>query len=290
MAKYTELLAEYLQSGGQLPAAFDTIDGFSDLFIGHFCDREIGFETPKLFEIKLETRANLVIPIYKERIDQLMQFDTMFNEPTKTSTRSGNEETTRSGNEETTRSGNEETTRSGNEETTRSGNEDTEYAGSETNTRSGAINTNHGAQKETTIEQPFVSSQDITSENPSNIVDRAQYTDTQEYNSLTDTKNYTGRKDTHNYNDVKDTHNYNDVKDTHNYNDVKDTHNYNDVKDTHNYNDVKDTHNYNDVKDVISGFTPDEALAHHRELQEKVYIIKRELLNEFDSLFMVIYG
>ena len=42
MAKYTELFAEYLESGGELPAAFDEIYGFKDLFIGHFFDKENG--------------------------------------------------------------------------------------------------------------------------------------------------------------------------------------------------------------------------------------------------------
>lgn len=57
MAKYTELFSEYLEGGGELPAAFSQIDGFEDLFIGHFIDKEIGFETEVLFTIKLETKA-----------------------------------------------------------------------------------------------------------------------------------------------------------------------------------------------------------------------------------------
>ena len=68
MAKYTELFAEYLESGGELPAAFDEIVGFKDLFIGHFIDKEIGFETEVLFAIKLETNANLVIGVYADSI------------------------------------------------------------------------------------------------------------------------------------------------------------------------------------------------------------------------------
>ena len=71
MAKYTELFAEYLESGGELPAAFDEIVGFKDLFIGNFIDKEIGFETEVLFAIKLETKANIVIPVYAERITAL---------------------------------------------------------------------------------------------------------------------------------------------------------------------------------------------------------------------------
>lgn len=84
MAKYTELLSEYLAGGGELPTAFDEIDGFKDLFIGYFCDHEIGFETEELFKIKLETRANLVIPDYLDHINNAQTaFNAMIN-PTKT--------------------------------------------------------------------------------------------------------------------------------------------------------------------------------------------------------------
>lgn len=68
MAKYTELFAEYLESGGELPAAFSQIEGFEDLFIARYCDKEIGFETEDLFRIKLEERAAVIIPAYVKRI------------------------------------------------------------------------------------------------------------------------------------------------------------------------------------------------------------------------------
>lgn len=71
MARYTELFAEWLQDGGELPAVFDQIEGFADLFVGHFCDSEIGVETPELFGVKLEARANLVVPEYAEHITAL---------------------------------------------------------------------------------------------------------------------------------------------------------------------------------------------------------------------------
>lgn len=70
MAKYTELLAEYLESGGALPAAFSTISGFTDLFTEHYADAEIGFETEALFALKLNAKANEVIPEYAIRIQQ----------------------------------------------------------------------------------------------------------------------------------------------------------------------------------------------------------------------------
>ena len=83
MAKYTELLAEYLQGGGLLPASFAQIDGFENLFVGRYCDHEIGFETEELFRIKLEHKADLLIPKYKERIDLLASYWTKAENPTK---------------------------------------------------------------------------------------------------------------------------------------------------------------------------------------------------------------
>lgn len=68
MAKYTELFAEYLESGGVLPAAFADIEGFEDLFVARYCDKEIGFETEQLFQIKLEERAAIIIPEYVKRL------------------------------------------------------------------------------------------------------------------------------------------------------------------------------------------------------------------------------
>ena len=71
MAKYTELLAEYLSDGGTLPSVFSTITGFEDMFVAEYCDKEIGFETENLFAIKLDYYANLYVPIYAERITAL---------------------------------------------------------------------------------------------------------------------------------------------------------------------------------------------------------------------------
>lgn len=84
MAKYTELFAEYLESGGELPAAFAEIDGFEDAFIQEYCDKEIGFETEALFYIKLEAKANIVIPIYKKKFEALDQTLTQLSNPIKT--------------------------------------------------------------------------------------------------------------------------------------------------------------------------------------------------------------
>ena len=68
-AKYTEYLGEYLLTHS-LPEEFNQIDGFADLFTATYVDREIGFETEELFEIKLSARAHDVIPLYKQRMEQ----------------------------------------------------------------------------------------------------------------------------------------------------------------------------------------------------------------------------
>lgn len=70
MAKYTELLSEYLENNA-LPVIFNEITGFADLFTGYYADYEIGFETESLFKLKLETKANIVIPEYKKIITQV---------------------------------------------------------------------------------------------------------------------------------------------------------------------------------------------------------------------------
>lgn len=68
MAKYTMQFAEYLKDGGQLPTVFNDIDGFKDIFTAKYFDCELGFETPELFAIKLEMKANIIIPQYVKRI------------------------------------------------------------------------------------------------------------------------------------------------------------------------------------------------------------------------------
>lgn len=84
MAKYTELLSEYLNNGGQLPSSFDEIEGFEDLFVAYYCDKEIGFETEELFEIKLETYATIYIPVYKEKLEAITSAITGAITPIKT--------------------------------------------------------------------------------------------------------------------------------------------------------------------------------------------------------------
>lgn len=86
MAKYTETLADWLAAGFTLPQEFEQIDGFADLFTGRFIDREIGFESDELFNIKLQTRAALCVPLYAARIDQLNAAITAAQTPAKSET------------------------------------------------------------------------------------------------------------------------------------------------------------------------------------------------------------
>ena len=82
MSKYTELLSEYLENN-ELPTIFDEIAGFKEQFTIYFLDREIGFETEDLFKFKLENYANVLIPLYKVRLQQLTQAITNANNPIK---------------------------------------------------------------------------------------------------------------------------------------------------------------------------------------------------------------
>ena len=82
MAKYTMLLNDYLRQGYALPS-FEEIEGFRDQFIAHFCDREIGFDTPDLFSIKLEHRANLVMPFYAQLVANQTKYLNLLNTPIK---------------------------------------------------------------------------------------------------------------------------------------------------------------------------------------------------------------
>lgn len=89
MAKYTELLSEYIEDGGELPAVFEQIIGFDELFVGYYCDAEIAFETPTLFSIKLNTMANMVIPVYAQRITALKELYRDVLNPRKIRTKTG---------------------------------------------------------------------------------------------------------------------------------------------------------------------------------------------------------
>lgn len=80
MARYTQTLAEFIEDGGELPAVFEQIEGLKDAFFARYCDREIGFETPYLFQIKLAEYARLIVPLYKRKLDLLKaELDTFAN-------------------------------------------------------------------------------------------------------------------------------------------------------------------------------------------------------------------
>ena len=89
MAKYTETLGEYLNNGNDLPTIFSSITDFSDLFTLNYIEREIGFETEELFALKLEGRANIVIPFYKNKIDNLTATLSRITNPTRKTTTTG---------------------------------------------------------------------------------------------------------------------------------------------------------------------------------------------------------
>ena len=86
MARYTECLVDYLNNGHSLPSVFSSITGFADLFTGFYCSSEIGFETETLFEIRLETKAQLVIPLYATRISAYESVLSQLGTPTATIT------------------------------------------------------------------------------------------------------------------------------------------------------------------------------------------------------------
>ena len=97
---HTELFTQYIANNGgaenALPTLFDQVPNivtnheittFKDAFILNFCDREIGFETEELFALKLESRAELVLPFYISKLKQLASIDYMNAKRTESETR-----------------------------------------------------------------------------------------------------------------------------------------------------------------------------------------------------------
>lgn len=93
MAKYTELFSEWIENGGQLPAAFDNVligeNKLTDIFTAQFAAREIGYETPILFEMKLNAYAATLIPELRAGLDAYSGAITSMGDPTRTHTKSG---------------------------------------------------------------------------------------------------------------------------------------------------------------------------------------------------------
>ena len=79
MAKYTMLLAEYLERGGLLPASFALIDGFEEIFKKHYCDKELGFETELLFFMKLDEKADIYMQLYADKLTRLASAYDLFD-------------------------------------------------------------------------------------------------------------------------------------------------------------------------------------------------------------------
>lgn len=79
MAEYTIRLSDYLTKYGYtLPVAFDDVPAlndvsFSELFTQYYSDWEIGFETPELFQTKLNVHAQIICPFYTAKIDAIQE-------------------------------------------------------------------------------------------------------------------------------------------------------------------------------------------------------------------------
>lgn len=157
MARYTELLSEYLEDGGQLPAVFSQIEGFEDIFKAYYIDHEIGFETPALFAIKLEAKANLVIPMYAGKIAAYNQTIEQLQNPQKVRTRTG----------------------------------------SQTNTRTGSLTRAYGKDLNKEFDLPinYVGT-DVNSSPPQAAQEREAREDTETYNTITDKLEFDGYSDT----------------------------------------------------------------------------------------------
>ena len=206
MARYTELYSEWLENGGQVPAIFSEIEGFEAMFTAWYADKEIGFETPILFEMKLQAYAEAYIPIYAAKIAELKELEATAADGIK---------------KVRVRSGGETTAYKGGETTEYQGGETTEYQGGESTTHTGSTTTIHGAQSESTADQPYIAtaSGEVA---PTQIINRDEYTDTETPNT-TDTNVYNDRQDVRSYNDRQDVRSYNDRQDERTYNNVTDT-------------------------------------------------------------------
>lgn len=93
MARYTELFSEWLENGGKMPAVFDNvnIDGepLADIFTAYYAAREIGFETPALFELKFNALAAILINDLQAGLQAHCGALAALSEPKSTHTKSG---------------------------------------------------------------------------------------------------------------------------------------------------------------------------------------------------------
>lgn len=243
MAKYTELFSEWLEAGGELPPEFSQIAGFDNLFVGEYADSEIGFETPSLFQLKLNQRATLIIPEYVTRIAEIEAARTNLENPVKIRTKTG--QITR-----ITGAVDNLTT------DTQNGEKSTHTIGDTTQSNPDHVRTVSDqpfiAQAATPPADGTTSAAQVT---PTSItVDKAFENDTT-HDDHTTTENYT------NY--VHTVHEEDNAR--------------------------TDTERYDEVKDTESGYTVDEAERIYKDFERDVFNIKKQLLSEFRTLFLMVY-
>lgn len=249
MAKYTETLGDYLNSGHSLPAIFSQITDFDKYFLARYIDREIGFETETLFETKLEGKALLIIPLYKDRITALNTAITALGTPNKKITVDKTGYYTHDTDQ--TESGTDSVVKDYEEGGTDSVVKDYDEGGTE--------DLQHGAQAGSRTQLPFNASTSV----PNEKTNTDQYTDTTTFGKTVD--------------DTTDTtygHTIDDTTDT----------TYGHVFDI----DVRHDDYLTETTEQ-SGFTTDENLARIGLLQGELVNMIDRCLAEFSHLFMQIY-
>ena len=249
MAKYTETLGEYLSSGHTLPTIFNQITDFNNYFLARYIDREIGFETDTLFEIKLEAKAELIIPLYKDRIQQLNTAITALATPNSKTTVDKTGYYTH--NRDVQDSGTETLVKDYEEGGTETLVKDYEEGGTET--------LQHGAQSGTRTALPF----NAATSTPSEKTQTDQYTDTTTFGKTVDDTDTTTFGKTV---DNTDTTTFGKK-----------------VDDDLRHDD------FLKEETAVTGFTTSENLARIGMLQGELVNMIDRCLNEFKHLFMQIY-
>lgn len=249
MAKYTELLGEYLENGNELPAIFSTITDFDDFFTARYIDREIGFETEQLFSVKLEGKANYVIPLYSQRITALNAAITALQTPSFKITKDNTGYYTT--NTDIEDSGTESVTQDYEEGGTESLVKDYDEGGTET--------LQHGAQNGSRTQLPFNASTSQANEKTTT----QQYTDTTTFGKTVDDTDTTTFGKTI---DNTDTTTFGKIVD----------------------HDVRHD-DYLKEEITHTGFTTTENLARIATLQADMVNLIDQCLKEFEHLFMQVY-
>ena len=229
MAKYTMALSEYLLDGYTLPSSFSQIEDFDDLFTGYYFTSEIGFETPELFEIRLATKAELVIPLYASKIARYNEILSVLGTPNKEIHVTGSNE----------HSGTDTLRNTGTDTTTKTGTDTVGHTGSVT----------AGAQKRTRTDLPV----NVSTATPSGIENADAYTNS---DTATDTTTHNTQSALQHGMTAATEHGLK-------------------IEDDH-------TTSY-------TGLDVSEQLALLNEYEKKIVNLKQACLDEFKTLFMVIY-